>query len=311
MDTYAPPVTLRPAKSYFPVIVSGLGTTVLTLLGVYLLDTSGADFTIMGWYADYILPVGALIVGAAAASGYGLASWQSGVKITKSLLWIVLGLQLAAYFGAQYIEFQHLHLRYRSGTPVGFFTYFDWMARSFAWKQDNGHPGNPMGMWGYAFRVLEIIGFCGGGVIVPALLRKAPYCEGCQVYMRSKSLGLIPASVPYQKIKKSDVAGLAAYKASQEKSFADGQAKVASLWQLAAEGKTPQLNSEVQQLAAGKKPAAKLPQRIDVKVVTCRHCWSGHLAATLLSGHGKQQKTKPLGTGPVKRDFVQLILQWT
>ena len=49
MDTYAPPVTLRPAKSYFPVIVSGLGTTVLTLLGVYLMDTSGADFNVMGW----------------------------------------------------------------------------------------------------------------------------------------------------------------------------------------------------------------------------------------------------------------------
>jgi len=49
MDTYAPPVAIRPAKSYFPVIVSGLGTTVLTILGVYLLSTSGADFTIMGW----------------------------------------------------------------------------------------------------------------------------------------------------------------------------------------------------------------------------------------------------------------------
>jgi len=49
MDTYAPPVTLRPAKSDFPVIVSGLGTTVLTLLGVYVLDTSGSDFNVMGW----------------------------------------------------------------------------------------------------------------------------------------------------------------------------------------------------------------------------------------------------------------------
>ena len=42
--------------------------------------------------------MGALIV-SAAASGYGVAPWVSGIKITKSLLWIVLGLQLVFLFG--------------------------------------------------------------------------------------------------------------------------------------------------------------------------------------------------------------------
>ena len=49
MDTYAPPVAFRPAESYFPVIVSGLGTTFLALVGVYVLEISGTDFAIMGW----------------------------------------------------------------------------------------------------------------------------------------------------------------------------------------------------------------------------------------------------------------------
>ena len=308
MDPYAP-ITVRPSKSPLPVILAGLLTTGLTMLGVYLMNTSASDFNVMGWYADYILPVGALLVGVAAASGYGVASWISGIKITKSLLWIVLALQVAAYFTAQYIAFHNLHLAYRDGTPVGFFAYFDFLARSFAWKQHDGLPGTPLGMWGYAFRGLEIIGFCGGGVIVPAILRKTAYCEDCQIYMRTKSLALIPASLPHQKIKKSETAALAAYEENQQKTFAESRTRLASFWQLAAEGKTPQLNSELQQFAAGRKQTAKLSQRIEVKLISCRQCWSGQLSATLITGQGKQQTTSPLGMTPVHRDFVHLILQ--
>ena len=90
----------REEKSYSIVLLCGLVTSALALLGVYLLDTWTDDFHIMGWYADYVIPVGALIVGVVASSGYGLASWFSGIKITRSLLGMVLLLQLVAYFGA-------------------------------------------------------------------------------------------------------------------------------------------------------------------------------------------------------------------
>src|SRR6185295_12313485 len=103
------------------VIICGLASTAATLLGVYLLNVFTDDFNIMGWYANYVLPVGAIMVGVAASSGYGLASWLTGIKITKSLLWIVLALQVAAYFVAQFIEFQSLHLVHqKTGQPVGF-----------------------------------------------------------------------------------------------------------------------------------------------------------------------------------------------
>src|SRR5262249_50527370 len=87
----------REEKSYSMVLLAGLATTVLALVGVYVLDVIAPDFHIMGWYANYILPAGALIVGMVASSGYGLASWFSGIKITSKLLWIVLVLQLGAY----------------------------------------------------------------------------------------------------------------------------------------------------------------------------------------------------------------------
>src|ERR1700761_7758078 len=99
------PTSVREERSQLPVIFSGVATSALALLGVYLLDVRASDFHIMGWYADYVLPVGALIVGVVASSGYGLASWFTGVKITRSLLLIVLCLQLGCYTAAQYIEF--------------------------------------------------------------------------------------------------------------------------------------------------------------------------------------------------------------
>src|SRR5882724_1379964 len=115
--TYAGP---QEEKSYSLVLFYGLASTALALFGVYLLDRTTTDFHIMGWYANYVLPIGAFIVGIVASSGYGLASWFSGIKITRGLLWLVLGLQLIVYFGVQYIEFASLKLVHKDNRPVGF-----------------------------------------------------------------------------------------------------------------------------------------------------------------------------------------------
>src|SRR5438105_15575156 len=62
-----------------PVLLCGLATTALTLLGVYALNRVAPDFNIMGWYANKILPMGSMLVGIAASSGYGIAAWPSGL----------------------------------------------------------------------------------------------------------------------------------------------------------------------------------------------------------------------------------------
>ncbi len=193
----------RRSPAYSLVLYSGLATSALALLGVHLLNVYATDFNIMGWYADYLIPVGALLVGVAAASGYGLASWLTGVKISHSLLWAVMLIQLLVYFAAQYIEFSHpAYLIHRDGRPVGFFEYYNFMARSFAWKHEHdGGSGEPLGIYGYFFRFLEIAGFVGGGLIVPAALRKTPYCQACRRYMRTRALSTIAASVPAKKFK--------------------------------------------------------------------------------------------------------------
>ena len=304
------PTSLREERSFLPVILSGLVTTALALVGVYVLDVSANDFHIMGWYADYVLPVGAVIVGVVASSGYGLASWLSGVKITRSLLLIVLALQLGAYFAAQYIEFKNLHLVHRiDRSPVGFFEYYDAVARAFAWKQDNGSTGEPLGGWGYFFRGLEVVGFAAGGLIVPTLLRKAPYCTDCQRYMKTRQLTLIPASVPAKKVKKSDLDGKAAYDAQQQQAFAEGKQTVEAIQQLAVANSTGDFQKKIEELQPGKKAAAKLPGRFTMHLIHCKGCYAGRLLTKLLTGQGKQIKQTEVANADLHPEFVRSVVQ--
>ena len=310
----APDATPAPApmgpqeeQSFSLVLICGLTTTALALFGVYFFDARTEDFHIMGWYANYILPVGALLVGLVAASGYGLASWFSGIKITRGLLWTVLILQVAAYFGAQYIEFKGRDLIHRDGRPVGFLEYFDFAARSFAWKQKDGSMGQPLGAWGYAFRGLEIAGFALGGLLVPFALRKVPYCQSCRRYMRTRQLALFPASVPARKVKKSDAAGLAAYQSEQQQAFESGKGVWESLQKLAETNQSANFQDQLAALQAGKKAAAKLPQRLSLQLVNCGRCQSGWLNAVLLSGQGRDLKRTPFARADLHPEFVRAL----
>lgn len=299
----------REDKSASLVLLFGLITTGLALLGVYVLDRTSDDFHIMGWYANYVLPVGAFIVGLVASSGYGVGSWFSGIKITRSLLWTVLLLQVLAYFAAQYIEFKGLHLVHRSDeSPVGFFEYYDFAARSFAWQQKDGSAGEPLGMWGYAIRALELVGFVGGSLLVPALLRKAPYCQSCQRYMRTRQLAWFPGSVPARKVKKSDAAGMSAYQAENEKAFANGKNTWETLRQLGVAGKSAEFRNKLAELQPENKAAQKLPQRFSLKLVHCKRCHGGWLHAHLFSGQGREIKQIEVGRADVAPEFVRPVL---
>lgn len=311
-SAHAAPVPAAPARPQpfpFMVLSWGIATSILTLIGVHWLSSNG-DFHIMGWYADYVLPVGAIIVGVAASSGYGIASWFSGIRITKRLMWTVLALQVVVYFAAQFIEFRHLNPppRNRDGTPMNFFTYYDRVARAFAWKKEHGDGhGEPLGAWGYFFRGLEVLGFAGGGLLVPAALFKAAYCQPCQRYMRRRVLGVVAASVPLKKVKKKDVAGLEAYQAEQEAAFAKGKRLTEILQQMALENRAPEFQQTLVQLKSTQKKFHKLPIRFNLHLVSCRKCSAGWLKLDMLRGNGKQLVAAEVGKHDLNPEFVQAL----
>jgi len=221
---YAPPA--RNPNRVILVIAAGIVTTVLTLVGVYYSKEDGGG-NIMGWHVDYVLPAGAVVVGVCASLGYGIASYLTGLKIRKGLLWFILALQFVAYFGAEYVTFASQGPLFLDGstTQITFPEYFNYTATHFAWKNDDEKKGlgKPLGGFGYLFIGLEILGFVAGSLIVPAALMKHPYCEVCQMYMKRKKLTTMAASVPFRKVKKSDAAASAAYDAEQQAAYQAGQ----------------------------------------------------------------------------------------
>jgi hypothetical protein len=301
---------------YFFVLQCGILTSVLALAGVYWLNKNSSDFHIMGWYANYVIPAGALIVGLVAGSGYGIASRVTGVRISRGLLWTVVLLQAGAYVGAEYVEYRDVikqlgqagAARVQPGRLPTFLEYYDFKARSFAWKKDQGNgAGAPLGGWGYVFVLLGAAGFILGGLIAPAVLFAVPYCEGCQRYMSRKVLGVLPAAVPVKKISKKDTAAQEAHAREQEEAGERASSAVVRLGGAIAAGNATAVRQELSD-AGSAKLNAKLPKRVDVSLAWCKSCEGGKITLTLLTGLGEhmtQVKLVEAEVGPeVVRDLV-------
>jgi len=267
------------------------------------------DENVMGWYANYVIPAGAVLVGLVASSGYGLASWLTGVKIRRKLLLTIVLLQILAYFAAQYVEFASMGplVEKSTGKVLTFPRYYHLNAVNFAWQKDDGKPGEPMGEAGYFFRLLEIVGFVGGSLIVPGVLMKAPYCELCQVYMKKKPLAVLPACTT-RKAKKKDPADVAALQAQQSALLDSATRQMAHLAELCEAADAEAFRQNIQTLDAGSKQAAKLPRRATVDLIHCRGCGTGYLQPAMETGKGNRVERVELSKTHVGRDFVKAVL---
>lgn len=287
-------------------LLAGIATSVLALFSVYLINTKLPDVNVMGWYLNFVIPAGALLVGGIAGSGYGFGSWMSGARITRGMLAGILALQLAVYVGAQYVEFKTLDLRYEdSGEPVPFTTYVDFTTRSFAFS-DRGKPGKPLGAWGYAFRALEALGFAAGGLIGAAALYGRAYCDRCKVYMRKKHLGLVPAGTEFKKIGKKDEAAQAAYLKENEDLFEAARKDVDAALGHGVAGRARELQD-----ALGKhdsKAAAKRNSRFGMDLWHCPRCSDGFLEVQLYQGFGNEMTTTQIARAEVKPEVVDAVL---
>jgi hypothetical protein len=308
----APAPTSR-AASVLLVLVAGVVTTVLALLGVWWLDNNTKDFHIMGWYADYVIPAGALIVGLAAGTGYGVASYLTGLRIRRGLLLAVLALQLAGYAGAQYLEFQSLMregpIVDENGEQLTFARYYHIRATSFAWN-DHGKQGEPLGGWGYFFLGLGVVGFALGGLLVPAALMRMPYCERCALYMKSRQLAWVPASVPTRRVSKKDSAAQAAYAEEQERAATAASTVLARVSELAARGDGLALKAALADHPTGGGEARKinrLPARLRVRLVRCRECGGGHIQPAMVTGQGRGIRVKALEKMALPPDATRVL----
>lgn len=293
-------------KGTLAVIVGGVATSFLALAGVWLLGAMVEDFNIMGWYAMGILPAGAIFVGMVAGLGYSLVSWWRGVKITGLLLCSVLVLQVLVYAEAQFLEFRAIEPLNEDGTPMSFSTFYDLTTRSMTFsKRGGGGAGAPLGGWGYVFRALELVGFAVGGLIPAAALLSKPFCENCQVYMKTKSQGLLPAGIVPRKIKKADTTGQQAYEAELKASLENGFAQMEKALEHATQTDAQGFRALMTLHKAQQKEIQKQTARIEVQLNYCPQCHGGHLRTIMQAGQGEEMSQEDLRHHEVDPQFVR------
>ena len=170
---------------------TGLITTGLALFGVYV-GTSRMSTDVMEFYVGGYFPLGPWVVGTIAGSGYAIASYFSGIPVRRWLLALVLALQLGAFVGAHYSEFQTFDLHYRdSDEPVSFGAYFHYVSRTLTLPAgDDGRT--PRGPRGYPLRALEAAVFSLGGLCSAFVLVGKPRCKTCGGRIVERNVSVVP-----------------------------------------------------------------------------------------------------------------------
>lgn len=284
------------------VILAGLITTTMTMVILFYLNKT--ELQAMGFYLYAVIPVGAILVGLVAGSGYGIASYLTGAKIGKGLLLLVILIQVVAYFVAQYFEYIEALRRVRPQDQPTFLEFFDLVTRQFAFERNGKQP---FGMWGYAMRGLEIAGFAGGGLIAPAVLRAVAYCEKCQVYRKSQELGLLPAGIKPRKIKKKDVAGKQQYEQEVEAAMDAGLQLLEDL-QEAVDRNDPQAFRVVmEQHKSQQKEIGKLTGRLLLALQRCPRCQESQVVVSMATGQGEGIAKETVMTWDVDAIFTREI----
>lgn len=150
------------------VLLSGIGTSLATLALLLALNAALPALALMNWHANYVVPLGAILVGLAAGSGYGIACWLKRARLGKRLMFGILLLQAVCFFGSHYVEYAMIRNVLLLADPLSFWQYFDWWARGFSFDTAI-HAGPQLGAWGYAMRAVEFACFSLCGIVVMAM----------------------------------------------------------------------------------------------------------------------------------------------
>jgi hypothetical protein len=289
-----------------PVIIgAGVATSAVALVLEYFLSSS-LEFSLMGLYLWFIIPAGALILGCIAGAGYGIASWKTGTRISAAMMPIVLILQTGVYLLAHYVRFASFDppLVFEDGTLLTFTTYFDYITQTMAFED-----GEPLEMWGYAFRALEVVGFAVGSLAGVAIMRGKPYCEACQRYMKTRSLLWLPAS-PDGKApgRKASLGEAEAWQQSEAEAFEAGHTLATEILEGAAGGDLAPYDAARARYADDRKSTLKLPVRLALDLQHCKSCLTGQMLLNQHLGHGEEAQSQLVAVGGLPENAVRQLV---
>ncbi|PWY53880.1 hypothetical protein DGG96_19905 [Legionella qingyii] len=168
----------------------GLITSVLTAILV-IVCSNHMEFDFFTLSVWVVIPIGAILTGMAAASGYYFGCLYFHKRPTKVLflqmLIIAVFTQLLIYY------FQYMTLILDDGTQVSqFISFIDYVKftlskshYTFSFSRAPTHiETGEVGYFGYFLAIIQFVGFMAGGVFIAMILLQYPECEKCGKYFR-------------------------------------------------------------------------------------------------------------------------------
>lgn len=165
----------------------GILSFALTVAIVVIFDKA-TGFNLFSMSFWLVIPAGALLCGAAAASGYYFGALWTHTRPSRFIfvqMVIVAALAQLTIYYTEYATFT-----FDDGTlvsnSIGFWQYLDVYLSSMHMRIGRGGQidSGEVGSFGYWLAVIQFVGFLLGGIAVFIFLRTYPVCDTCSRYMR-------------------------------------------------------------------------------------------------------------------------------
>ncbi|MEO5916796.1 MAG: hypothetical protein ABIS50_21390 [Luteolibacter sp.] len=148
------------------------------------------DFAVYTWMANFVIPVGAILCGFVAATGYWIGARVFNHRPNRWLLFNIVLVSLTTFFAIHHFHYSNDKV---DGISVSrLMTYPDYLVQvteHMTYKSSHSgdsDPGMELGKWGWGIAALQIAGFSFGGFAVYGLLVSVPYCDACAKYLSEK-----------------------------------------------------------------------------------------------------------------------------
>lgn len=190
----------------FLITIGGIVTTLATI-GANALISRWLDFNLLSLSVWFVIPVGAIIGGMGAASGYYFTAIITHTMPSRRFLLEMVAIGVSAWFLGQWIEYATLTLD--DGTSVSslvsFWDYFKFHAEHEQLTIRTRYGGNvgstgELGALGYAREVLQLLGFMVGGLVVWNALSEKEMCSGCRKYAKVDRLLTAASAEQFQAV---------------------------------------------------------------------------------------------------------------
>jgi hypothetical protein len=175
---------VEPIQDLF-VALLGAATSVLTAFLLAAVDRifGIAIYSFVLWF---IIPIGAILSGFAAASGYYFGAKWLNHRPTKVMLVSVVAVAVASFFLIHYLDYRFMAVNGRPVSEVlsfGGFLNVVLSHQSIEIGSGSHATSVALGFGSYIYAGLQMIGFAVGGFGIYGYLESLPFCERCSKYM--------------------------------------------------------------------------------------------------------------------------------